>query len=100
MSIFGCFGWTKKSLDYPEPNEEAIRRERFENVMERAGAIAKADPLGLSSMIRLIAKPLQMRSMVSVAYQPRHGARAAFDLRYGSSRISVGHLRSKNCVSI
>jgi len=79
MSIFGYFDWVKRLLDHPESNREVIRRKRFENVMGRARAIAKADPLGLSSMVRLIARPLQARAMVSVAYQTRHGARGAFD---------------------
>jgi len=56
------------------------RKERFENVMAMAKDVAAADPLGLSSMVRLIAAPLQARAMTSAAYRPLHGARRAYDL--------------------
>ncbi|HBP6530093.1 DUF6710 family protein [Pseudomonas aeruginosa] len=59
---------------------EAIRRERFENVMKRARSVAAADPLGLSSLVRLIAAPLQARATTSLVFQPAHGARSAYDL--------------------
>ncbi|HFJ0421598.1 TPA: DUF6710 family protein [Pseudomonas aeruginosa] len=58
----------------------AIRRERFEHVMARARAVAALDPLGLSSMVRLIAAPLQARAITSLAFRPVHGARSAYDL--------------------
>lgn len=58
----------------------ADRRERFENVMAMAKDVAAADPLGLSTMVRLIAAPLHARAMASAAYQPLHKARSAFDL--------------------
>ncbi|MGU1062169.1 DUF6710 family protein [Pseudomonas aeruginosa] len=65
----------------------AIRRERFEHVMARARAVAEADPLGLSTLVRLIAAPLQARATTSLVFQPVHGARAAYDLSdlFGSS---------------
>lgn len=59
---------------------EAIRRERFENVMRRARSVAAADPLGLSSLVRLIAAPLQARATTSLVFQHAHGAHSAYDL--------------------
>ncbi|MDP2747852.1 DUF6710 family protein [Pseudomonas sp.] len=59
---------------------EAVRREHFENVMLRARAVAADDPLGLSSMVRLIAAPLQVRAMTSLVFQPAYRSRSAYIL--------------------
>ncbi|WP_191833827.1 DUF6710 family protein [Pseudomonas fluorescens] len=69
----------------------AIRRERFEHVMARARAVAALDPLGLSSMVRLIAAPLQARAITSLVFRPEHGARGAYDLGdfFGSQLVPV-----------
>ncbi|MFZ4823949.1 hypothetical protein CQW32_04820 [Pseudomonas putida] len=72
---------------------ETIRRERFENVMRRARSVAAADPLGLSSLVRLIAASLQARATTSLVFQSAHGARSAYDLSdlFGSlsARVTV-----------
>ncbi|MBV2205730.1 MAG: hypothetical protein KUL87_09935 [Pseudomonas sp.] len=83
----------------------AIRRERFEHVMARARAVAALDPLGLSSMVRLIAAPLQARAMTSLAFRPVHGARGAYDLGdfFGSAFALVtaeGLSADKLCVRL
>jgi len=72
--------WTKYLFQKNRINQEVDRRDRFQNVMKRARAIAEIDPLGLSSLVRLIARSLQAKAMISVANQPQHGARAAFDM--------------------
>ncbi|MBK3845830.1 DUF6710 family protein [Stutzerimonas xanthomarina] len=72
--------WLERVLRQRPAKQEAIRRERFENVMARARAVAEADPLGLSSLVRLIAVPLQARATTSLVFQPAHGARSAYDL--------------------
>ncbi len=58
----------------------AVRRERFEHVMRRAKAVAAADPLGLSTLVRLIAAPLQARATTSLVFRPIYGARGAYNL--------------------
>jgi len=72
---------------------ETVRRERFDNVMRRARSVAAADPLGLSSLVRLIAAPLQARATTSLVFQSAHGARSAYDLSglFGSlsARVTV-----------
>ncbi|MGK8436765.1 DUF6710 family protein [Ectopseudomonas hydrolytica] len=60
--------------------QTALRRERFEQVMALARKVAADDPLGLPSMARLVAAPLQARAMTSAAFRCAHGARGAYDL--------------------
>lgn len=60
--------------------QAAIRRERFAQVMALARKVAADDPLGLPSMARLVAAPLQARAMTSAAFRCAHGARGAYDL--------------------
>ncbi|HBO3409687.1 DUF6710 family protein [Pseudomonas aeruginosa] len=72
--------WLGRVFNRRLAEHEAIRRERFENVMRRARSVAAADPLGLSSLVRLIAAPLQARATTSLVFQPAHGARSAYDL--------------------
>ncbi|AXL70970.1 DUF6710 family protein [Pseudomonas aeruginosa] len=72
--------WLGRVFRWRLAEHEAIRRERFENVMRRARSVAAADPLGLSSLVRLIAAPLQARATTSLVFQSAHGARSAYDL--------------------
>ncbi|PMX27612.1 MULTISPECIES: DUF6710 family protein [unclassified Pseudomonas] len=76
---------------------EVGRRERFEHVMRRARAVAEADPLGLSTLVRLIAAPLQARATTSLVFRPIHGARGAYNLSdfFGSppARVTADGMR-------
>ncbi|WP_191833342.1 DUF6710 family protein [Pseudomonas fluorescens] len=72
--------WLARVFRQRLANHAEIRRERFEHVMARARAVAALDPLGLSSMVRLIAAPLQARAITSLVFRPAHGARGAYDL--------------------
>lgn|GEM_PF-925448 len=71
--------------------QQQARSERFENVMALAREVATTDPLGLSSMVRLIAGPLQARTLTSAAYHPLHEVRNAYDLSdfIGSMLVEV-----------
>ncbi|MDG9757844.1 hypothetical protein N5E31_03585 [Pseudomonas chengduensis] len=73
-------GWLGRVFRQRLAEHEAIRRERFENVMARARAVAEVDPLGLSTLVRLISAPLQARATTSLVFQPVHGARSTYDL--------------------
>lgn len=85
--------WLGRVFSRSLAEHEALRRERFENVMVRARAVAAADPLGLSSLVRLIAAPLQARATTSLVFQSAHGARSVYDLSdfFGSlsARVTV-----------
>lgn len=72
--------WLGRMFRQRLAKHEAVRRERFEHVMRRAREVAEADPLGLSTLVRLIAAPLQARATTSLVFQPVHGARSAYDL--------------------
>ncbi|WP_345719014.1 DUF6710 family protein [Thauera aromatica] len=72
--------WLGRVFRHRLAEHEAVRRERFENVMRRGREVAAADPLGLSTLVRLIAAPLQARATTSLVFQPAHGARSAYDL--------------------
>lgn len=72
--------WLGRMFRQRLAEQAAIRRERFEQVMALARKVAADDPLGLPSMARLVAAPLQARAMTSAAYRGAHSARGAYDL--------------------
>ncbi|MGP3790525.1 DUF6710 family protein [Pseudomonas sp. B392_1p] len=83
--------WLGRMLRGRVQEQVAIRRERFEQVMTLARNVADDDPLGLPSMVRLVAAPLQARALTCAAFRSAHGARDAYDLSdfFGESSARV-----------
>lgn len=72
--------WLGRMLRSRAQVQAALRRERFEQVMDLARQVADRDPLGLSSLVRLVAAPLQARALTSVVFRSPRGARDTYGL--------------------
>lgn len=54
------------------------RQARFKNVLELARDISQRDPGGLTSLVRLVTRPLQARGLSSAAFSAEHEALDAY----------------------
>ncbi|MFZ4824129.1 hypothetical protein CQW32_20420 [Pseudomonas putida] len=91
-------GWFNRMFRDNLEDQGAMRRESFEQVIAQAREVAALDPLGLSSVVRLIAAPLQARAMSSAAYRATHGARSAYELADFFGELSAQVTPSGECV--
>ncbi|MCL2886328.1 MAG: hypothetical protein FWF20_06015 [Betaproteobacteria bacterium] len=55
------------------------RKARFQQVMELARDVASIDPIGLQTLVRLVAAPLQAKTITSASHAAPHCARGADD---------------------
>ena len=73
---------TKDNMRFPflfrkQKQARCERKSRFQQVMDLAHDVAKIDPVGLQTLVRLVASPLQAKTITSAAYAMPHGARWA-----------------------